>query len=218
MRFKAVLFDLDGTLLDTLADIAGAANRALQAHGLPTHPTDDYRFMVGDGARNLVFRMLPADRRDESTVEECYRAYRAEYARSWNVRTRPYPGIEPMLDEVHSRGLRLAVLSNKPHDFTVKCVEHYLSRWPFAAVLGATSDFAHKPDPGSALHIAQQLEIPPQEFIYLGDTATDMQTAVNAGMYPAGVLWGFRLEQELRDSGAKSLLAEPRDLVNLLEA
>lgn len=214
--YAAVLFDLDGTLLDTLADLGNAVNRTLEAHGLPTHPLDAYRNFVGDGVYKLIERALPADRRDPQTFESCLQTYRKDYARNWNVQTRPYPGIAELLDELIARRIRLAVLSNKPDEFTQVCVRQLLGRWRFDVVLGARDDIPPKPDPASALEIARRLELSPGQFIYLGDSGVDMQTARAAGMTCVGALWGFRTREELQAAGAQKLIRHPLELLELL--
>lgn len=215
-RFDAVLFDLDGTLLDTLCDIGQASNRVLDARGFPPHSIDAYRFLVGDGARVLWGRALPETHRDDALIDACLADYLTEYDRGWNVHTRPYEGIADLLDALVARGLKLAVLSNKPHEFTVRCVETFLARWTFHAILGQTDAFPRKPDPGSALHIARQLGMAPDRIMYVGDTSTDMRTAIGAGMVAVGVLWGFRGRAELESSGANHLIAHPRELLRLV--
>jgi phosphoglycolate phosphatase len=215
-KFDAVLFDLDGTLLDTLRDIADACNRVLAERGYPPHPIEAYRYLVGDGARILWARALPEGQRDDETIDACLAAYIDEYARGWNMHTQPYECVGEMLDALVSRGVQLAVLSNKPHPFTVQCVETFLARWQFHTVRGQDEQFPRKPDPASALHVAEQLGTTPDRILYVGDTATDMQTATAAGMYPVGVLWGFRERAELEANGAKRIVAYPRDLLPLV--
>ncbi|HEV2296628.1 MAG TPA: HAD family hydrolase [Tepidisphaeraceae bacterium] len=215
--FDAVLFDLDGTLLDTLRDIGEACNRVLIERGFPPHPIESYRYLVGDGARVLLSRALPEGSRDDATIDACLADYTAEYARGWNVHTQPYAGIGDLLDALVERGLKLAVLSNKAHPFTVQCVETFLARWQFHAVRGQTNQFPRKPDPASALDVARQLCIAPQWICYVGDTGTDMQTATAAGMVAVGVLWGFRDRKELLANGAKHIIAYPRELLPLIK-
>lgn len=216
MPYQAVLFDLDGTLLDTLADLGNAMNRVLAAQGLPGHPLEAYRYFVGEGARLLVTRALPENRRDEATIAACLAAFQADYNQNWRVETKPYPGIPEMLDALTARGLKLAVLSNKPHDFTQRCVHELLPRWTFEPVFGLRETVPRKPDPAGALEIAACLNIPPAHFLYLGDTAIDMQTARAAGMFPVGALWGFRSAEELVEGGAEVLLEEPLGLLGVL--
>ena len=155
----------------------------------------------------------PAEMNDGQLHETCVREYRDDYSRNWNVDTRPYAGIEQMLDELAARKIKMAVLSNKPDEFTQLCVRHYFGRWSFGAVIGASAAFKHKPDPAPALEIARRLNMRPHEFLYVGDTATDMQTAKNAGMAPVGALWGFRTREELEDAGARFLIARPDELL-----
>jgi phosphoglycolate phosphatase len=217
MRYSAVLFDLDGTLLDTLEDIADAGNAALAAHSFPTHPVNAYRYFVGEGVPTLITRILPSDHQDQTTIAQIAASYVSEYQKRWNAKSRPYAGIPEMLDELIRRGIRMAVLSNKPQDFTRQCVDAFLSRWHFEEVIGATTNVPRKPHPAAALTIAETMQIPPADFLYLGDTNTDMQTAIAAGMYPVGVLWGFRDRPELEAAGAKMILAHPQDLLKLIE-
>jgi phosphoglycolate phosphatase len=218
VRFDAVLFDLDGTLLNTLDDIADAANRVLSSHGYPTHAVDAFRFFVGEGARTLVYRVLPADARDDATVDRMYADFRREYALNWNAKTRPYDGIPEMLDGVVERGLKIAVLSNKPDDFTRKCVDELLPRWKFDVVLGHHGGIPPKPDPAGAFDVARALGVTPEEILYLGDSSIDMRTAVASGMFPLGVLWGFRGRDELEMSGARLVISRPADLLTILDS
>ncbi|MBN2077697.1 MAG: HAD family hydrolase [Spirochaetes bacterium] len=218
MNHRAALFDMDGTLLDTLRDIAGSMNAVLGARGLPGHPVERYRDFVGDGMENLVRRVLPPGPHDEATVRAMVGEMRSEYAWRWDRTTRLYPGMDRLLDALRGRGMPLAILSNKPDDFTREMAARFLGRWEFAVVAGMREGVPIKPDPAAALEIAQTMRIEPGEFIYLGDTGTDMRTAVRAGMFPVGVLWGFRGEKELRDNGARVLLESPPDMLDLLDA
>jgi len=217
VRFDAVLFDLDGTLLDTLEDIADAANRVLTRHHYPAHPLDAYRYFVGEGVRVLVWRLLPQDARSEETVDVMHAEFREEYSRNWNAKTKPYEGVPEMLDGLVDRGLKIAVLSNKPDDFTRKCVDELLPRWAFDAVLGHRDGIPPKPDPTGALQVARDLRVSPGRILFLGDSSIDMETALAAGMSPAGVLWGFRDREELERSGARAVIGAPRDVFALLE-
>ena len=216
IEFQAILFDLDGTLLDTLADIACAGNAGLKGLGFPTHPVESYRHFVGDGAGCLARRILPEGHHDEETVERCRAIIAAEYAKCWADNTKPYPGVPELLAELQARDIPMAVLSNKPDDATRTVVEGYFPDCQFQVVRGALPSVPIKPDPAAALQIAGELDIPPERFIYLGDTDTDMCTAVAAGMFPAGAIWGFRSAEELTANGAKVLLKKPREVLNLL--
>ena len=213
MSFRAVVFDLDGTLLDTLEDIGGAANRVLVEHGFPPHLLGSYREYIGEGVVRLVQRILPDKTHDEAIVQACVEAYKKEYARSWNVHTAPYPGVPELLDGLAARGLKLAVLSNKPDLFTQQCVREFLANWNFGVILGASDAFPRKPNPASALETARQMQVTPAECLYVGDSGVDMQTALAAGMYAVGVLWGFRGKTELQRDGAQVLIARPVELL-----
>ena len=215
MNYKAVLFDLDGTLLDTLDDLADSMNAALARLGAPQHPTPAYRYFVGDGVIELCRRVLPADRRDEATIKAAAAAMGDEYKQRWTAKTQPYPGIPELLDALTARRVAMAVLSNKNNDFTQLCVKKMLARWRFDVVQGLDGTIHKKPDPSGALAVARRLDIAPADFLYLGDTNTDMKTALAAGMFPVGALWGFRTAEELTAHGAKTLIAQPMDLLTL---
>jgi phosphoglycolate phosphatase len=217
MSFRATLFDLDGTLLDTLDDIANAANRVLATRGFPAHPHPTYRNLIGDGVAKLIFRALPESHRDDATVQSCIEAYVQEYGRTWKAQTKPYAGVAEMLDALVQRGRKLAVLSNKPDHFTQQCVQELLPHWAFKVVLGASDCFPRKPSPAGALEIARRLSLAPAECLYVGDSGVDMQTARSAQMCPVGALWGFRDEAELVQAGAQFLIRQPGELVNLID-
>jgi phosphoglycolate phosphatase len=216
MPFRATIFDLDGTLLDTLDDIANAANSVLAARGFPPHPNASYRRFIGDGVLKLIVRALPATHQDETTVEACVRAYVQEYERTWNALTNAYAGVPEMLDALVARGLKLAVLSNKPDRFTQRCVDELLAKWTFDVVLGASDQFPRKPDPASAIETAKRLGVPPADCLYVGDSGVDMQTARAAGMSAVGALWGFRGQEELLKDGAQLLIEQPSEVLALL--
>jgi phosphoglycolate phosphatase len=213
MRYHAILFDLDGTLLDSLEDLADSANAALAAMDLPQHPLEAYKLFVGDGLETLLRRTMGPRASDPAEVARGIELARQEYARRWADKSRPYPGVPEMLDRLTACGIPMAVLSNKPDEFTRLCVTRLLSAWQFAAVQGATPELPKKPDPRGALAIAARLGIAPADFLYLGDTNTDMRTAIAAGMYPVGALWGFRTAEELRDAGAAVLAKDPLDVL-----
>ncbi len=215
--YKAVLFDLDGTLLDTLEDLCDSMNSALQGIGFPPHPKDAYRFMAGDGVDTLARRVLPPERRDDDEVwKALVSAMREEYGRRWDKKTRPYAGIPELLGDLAARDVKMAVLSNKPDDFALLNIERFFKHGVFASVSGAKPDVPKKPDPSAALAMAREMNIAPRRWLYLGDTSTDMQTALKAGMTPLGALWGFRPAQELREAGAKALLGRPSQLLEYL--
>lgn len=216
MRYQAVLFDLDGTLLDTLDDLADAGNEALREMGLAEHPSEAYRSFVGSGLATLVERMLPEDRREPELRARAQAAFERIYSQGWHKRTAPYPGIAPLLDQLAAGGLAMAILSNKPDTFTRLCVERLLAPWRFDPVFGQRPGVARKPDPAGALEIAFRLKLDPGAILYVGDSGIDMHTARAAGMDSAGVLWGFRTEAELKEAGAGRLIASPEQLLPIL--
>lgn len=217
--FKAVLFDLDGTLFESLTDLGEAMNAVLNAWDFPTHPINAYRYFVGDGMKKLVTRTLPSDAANDPTVvETCLIQMKSEYGRRWHLHSKLYPGIPDLLDWLQDRKIPLCILSNKPADLTEAIQNRFLSRWQFALVRGATTQFPLKPDPAAALAIAAELNIAPEAFLYLGDTAVDMLTANGAGMYAIGCLWGFREATELQETGARILLSCPIHLLALLNS
>ena len=216
MSFKAVLFDLDGTLLNTLEDIADSMNAALAMHGFPGHDLPTYKILVGDGMDVLTKRALPEKNRDDATVEKCLAGMRSEYGKRWAVKTHLYAGMAELLDGLSARNIRMAVLSNKPDDFTKAMVIKYLPKWRFDPVYGARAGVPKKPDPGSAIAVAQEMGLAPADFLYLGDTNIDMRTANSAGMHALGAVWGFRPAKELLESGAKALVESPQDVLNFV--
>jgi len=215
--FQAIILDVDGTLLDTLQDLADSMNSTLRHFGFPVHELEKYKHFVGDGMENLVRRSLPdSAKTGPGLISRCIEMMQQIYERNWNVKSRPYPGIPELLDALTARGLKMAVLSNKPHELTQKAIEGLLPAWRFEVVMGECPPVPRKPDPSSALEIANRLGVEPARFLYLGDTATDMKTANAAAMYAVGALWGFRNAEELIVSGAKKLIAKPAELLELL--
>lgn len=217
MYFRAVLFDLDGTLLDTLEDIADCVNRVLLKNGFHGHAIDAYKAFIGNGAEIMIKRALPCDGQDKEIVAKCLEEYHKEYRWNGNAKTKLYPGIRSLLDELTERRLKLAILTNKAHVAAKKCINDFLSRWSFDIVLGQSDSTPLKPDPAGAYYIAENLRLSPENIIYTGDTEVDMKTAVAAGMFPVGVLWGFRSMERLMSSGARELIKKPFDLIKILD-
>ena len=217
MKDCAVIFDLDGTLADTLEDIADNMNRVLAGMGFPTHKYDAYRFYVGGGLKNLVIQCLPENARIDDVIAACHDRMVAEYHIHYINKTRLYDGIPELLDALSLRSIKLAVLSNKVDPLTQKICAVLLKNWKFAYILGATERFPRKPDPESALFIAGQLGVNPSNIYYLGDSDVDMKTAVAAGFYPLGAGWGFRPKEELFENGARQVFNEPMQLLQVME-
>jgi len=214
MRFPAVIFDLDGTLADTLQDLAEATNWGLAQLGLPNHPTDDYRYMVGMGRTELCRRALPDDQQEHtdrlcSMMTEYYSEHCFDH-------TRLYPGTDELLSKLKTNGVKLAVLSNKPQNFVDLTVNRLIGTERFDLVLGESETTGRKPDPRGALMIATKLSVPAEEFAYVGDTSIDMETAVRAKMLPIGVTWGFRDRAELEEAGARIIVDGPDELYRVL--
>ena len=216
MNHKAIIFDLDGTLLNTIEDLTDSMNLTLSRFGFEGHDQETYKYFIGDGIETLVIRALPLESRNPEIITQCVEAMREEYALRWDKKTHPYPGIPELLDALSQRGWPISILSNKPDDSTRMVVAKMLPKWAFQIVLGARPSVPKKPDPAAALEIAGLLGLDPGQFVYIGDTGTDMKTAVEAGMFPVGALWGFRTAQELLAHGAKVLIEKPLDLLQYL--
>lgn len=216
MRYQAVIFDLDGTLLDTLADIADSANLALANHGFPTHAQQAYQQFVGSGARRLIMRALPKDKRLPRTIEMCLQSFIADYHIHWNRATCPYDGIPDLLSALQTQGIQLSVVTNKPHGIAKAMIAHYFQNTPFFPVLGQQEGIPKKPDPQQALVAAGQMGVEPSACVFLGDSAVDMETAKHGGMLPVGAKWGFRTVRELRMAGAAAVLDQPLDLLQFV--
>lgn len=212
--FEAVLFDLDGTLTDTLTDIANAMNRALAMHGLPQWPVEAYKYLVGNGAKTLSERCVRDRMELAPSVRREYQAYYQDHAL---IATKPYDGIPELLEALAQRGMKLTVLSNKPDADTKNVVAHFFPDVPWTLVRGQVEGVPVKPDPTGAFRLAREIGVTPEKILYLGDTSVDMCCAAAAGMHPVGVLWGFRTEKELRDSGAAFVAASPADVLRYLD-
>lgn len=218
MQYKAVIFDLDGTLVDSLADLSDSVNLMLESYGFPTHEVEKYRYFVGNGSKKLMERTLPRDKAASAEfVEEALVKYKAIYKDRLLEKTRPYNGVRELLAELKSRGIPLAVCTNKHNDAALTIVKILFAPGTFEEVLGDRPGFPKKPNPATPLEIASHLGVKPDEVAYLGDTSVDMETAVHAGFLPVGVLWGFRPEEELVKSGAKVLLKAPLELLEKVE-
>ncbi len=214
MNYDAVMFDLDGTLADTLRDIQEAGNHAMRAVGRPTFALADYRTLAGQGLDRLIQDALGPDH--QASFDESIAAFRAHYAEHRYDHCAPYPGIAELLDGLTAREVNLAVMSNKPDEATVDMVRRVFGRWAFAAARGHRQGYPVKPDPKAPLEICAELGIPPERWAYVGDTDVDMLTGKSAGFFTVGVSWGFRSVDEMRATGADAIIDHPSELMALL--
>ncbi len=214
---QAVFFDLDGTLIDSLADIAESVNLMLDEHGFPRRAPSLFNEYVGDGVIKLIQRAVPETVTDPAIIEACMAGYLKHYDQLWHDQTRPYPGIEEAIQTLRAKGLKVGVISNKPHHFTLLCCEHFFGAAAFDGVLGQRMEVPRKPDAAGALELAAMLGVDVHRCAYVGDSGVDMRFGVNAGMRRIGVRWGFRSEQELRENGAEILVSTAAQIVAFAE-
>ena len=213
---KLVIFDLDGTLLDTIADLAESANHALKQLGYPTRDVETIRTFVGNGVNKLLFRALP----DEEKTEENMMRMRTHFVPYYDAHnadlSAPYPGIVALLEELQAKGLRMAVASNKYQEATVKLVKHYFPMIDFVEVLGQREGINVKPDPTIVFDILKKADVSKEETLYVGDSGVDMQTAINAGVDAVGVTWGFRSRTELESFHPMGLIDKAEELLGFV--
>lgn len=217
MNQQLVIFDLDGTLLDTLADLCNSCNYILEKHHYPTHPLYAYRYFVGDGMMKLIERVLPENERTSENIELIYNEFITHYQIHKQDLTKPFDGIVELLDTLQERGYRIAVASNKAHAAMSELMRHYFPEIKFAAVLGKRNGVPTKPAPDIVFDILKMSGCVPENAWYVGDTATDMMTAANAGLRKVGVLWGYRERMELENANADFIIQQPMDLLKIIE-
>lgn len=210
-----LIFDLDGTLVDSLRGIADTLNRTLVSHGLPGHSDANVRSFIGNGLRNLVTRAAPQGA-DPALIDSLLALFRKDYDLTWKQGTAPYPGIPAMLDELRRDGFTMAVLSNKLHDFTVSMVHGVFPDIHFAHILGQRDGQPHKPDPTGALQLAGAMNASPQNCVIIGDSTMDIETAANAGMHSIAVNWGYHDARRLQAAGPGHIIDSPAELRPLL--
>ena len=212
---KLIVFDLDGTLLNSLEDLADSANWVLEQHGFPTHPVDAYRYFVGDGVRKLIERILPQEERTDARIEQCRQEFVAYYKVHMEDKTSVYEGITELLAELKNRGLKIAVATNKVHVAVAPLMAKYFPNIRFDAMIGQREGVPVKPTPQIMFDILKETGCEPSEALHVGDTATDMQLAHNAGVESVGVLWGYRPLEELQEAGAEHIIRKPEELLGL---
>lgn len=213
MKAKLVIFDLDGTLLNSIDDLAASTNHALQLHGYPQHERAAYRYFVGNGVRKLIERALPEDARQADNINRLLQAFLAYYQTHKTVYTRPYQGIPETLAQLHAAGIQLAVASNKYHQGTLELIHHYFGEKLFSIVLGQREGIPVKPDPAIVHDILTQTALPANRTLYVGDSGVDMQTAINSRLTSIGVTWGFRPRTELEANSADYIINSPSELL-----
>lgn len=212
----AVIFDLDGTLLNTLGDLRAATNHALEVRGLPPHSMEEIRQFVGNGIRLLICRAMP-EGTPEAEIDAALDDFKAYYAAHIHDRTVPYDGIPQLLTALRKRGIQVAVLSNKIDSASQQLIEYFFPG-KTDVVFGEHVGVPRKPDPTSCRMVMQQLDVQPEQVLYVGDSGTDMQTAKNAGLYAVGVTWGFRSKEVLLEYGADVLVHRPEQILQILDS
>ena len=211
MVYRAAVFDLDGTLLNTLADLADSGNELLASYGMAPHPEPAFRYFVGNGSRKLMERILPG--KSPEQIDEALGRYKAIYEKHLTAKTTPYEGISETLSALKVRGVRMAVCTNKHISAAEALIRKYFPADTFDTFEGDRLGVPRKPDPAHVRIVLEKMGVRPEETVYLGDSGVDMQTAVNAGALPVGVLWGFREKDELMENGAQILLSKPSELL-----
>ena len=214
--YQGVVFDLDGTLLNTLYDLSDSVNQALETYGYSGHSSEEYKKMIGGGFYNLIERSLPKEARSGEIIEKVLEEFLSVYDRNYINRTAPYDGIEELVRQLAEKGIRLGVNSNKRTDYTQALVRKFFPETAFVAVIGNCREYPKKPDPAAALEIASRMGLAPAEIVYIGDSKTDMLTGENAGMDTIGVTWGFRDEEELRKYNATKVVRNPGEILEYI--
>ena len=211
--YKVAIFDLDGTLLDTLKDLADACNFALRSYGFPEHQIEEYKYFLGNGAYKLIERALPIGKKDAETIGKVLGEFKKYYEKHKSDFTKPYDGIEELLIALKEAGIKTAVVSNKPHEFAVEIVERYFAK-SFDIVFGKREGYLAKPDPTTVIETLNYFKCKKEEAVYIGDSDVDMFTGKNAGLFSIGVAWGFRGARELSAAGANKIVYTSEELLS----
>ena len=214
---KAVLFDLDGTLADSLIDLAAATNYAIGKFGYPARETECYKYFAGDGMAKMIERALPDCAGDEATVSKIMPVFLEYYGEHYCDNTKPYAGMIDLIDALKRRGILVAVVTNKAQEMADKVAGKLYGK-RFDLIIGKREGIPAKPDPAAALIAMKELGVTPEECIFVGDSKMDVKTGVNSGAYPVGVLWGFRKRDELISGGAKKLINSPEELLAIIDS
>lgn len=214
---KAIIFDLDGTLLNTIDDLADSCNHALSMLGYPSHQTDKYLYFVGNGISILAKRILPKPHRSPEKIKECVKLISAHYEDNWKSKTTVYAGIKDLLKSLQIKQIPINILSNKKESCVLSMVEYFLGDFTFNYIRGAIDQAEKKPDPVRTLELAHDLQVSPEDMMFIGDSKVDMQTAKNAKMTSVGVTWGFRSKQELQEHDAQIIIDTPMEFWQWIE-
>lgn len=210
---KAIIFDLDGTLLDTVTDLADAANFVLTQHSFPIKNYQEYKNLVGKGIKELISNVIPSFAKNEELITKCFSEMKQEYSSLWKLHTKMYPGIAELLTYLSQRKIPMAILSNKEEAFVREITAYALNSWKFDQIVGTSTNLLPKPDPKGALVIAKNLSLSPQEFLFVGDSDLDMETAKNAGMTRVFAAWGY---QKQNPRFAALIAKQPTDILAYL--
>jgi len=217
VKKQGIIFDLDGTLTDTLKDVAVCMNDILKQHGLPEFPEDSYKQFIGGGLYTLIEAVVPKEQQNEKYNKILAEEFFAKYSANATVYTKLYPGVSEVLTTLEELSVPKGILSNKLHSIVLEIYNKLLTSWTFQSVWGVKDAYPKKPDPTCALEIAQELGVGAANVYFVGDSGSDMETAVRAGMIPVGVLWGFRNKEELVQCGAQFIIRRPADLLRIVD-
>lgn len=217
-QYKGIIFDLDGTLLDTIEDLGRSVNCVLAHYQLPEYPMAAYKKMVGNGMQNLLLSSIPEGQSERIDFEQAFEMFRTIYSRQYMTATKPYEGIPELVSWLVDRGIQLGVNSNKRDDYSQALIKKYFAGVPFVRVYGEQDRFARKPDPSAALDIASAMGEQPEHILYIGDSEVDIMTGKNAGMDTVAVLWGFRSQPELEANQPVYFAAKPKNIRDLFES
>ena len=214
---KLVLFDLDGTLVNTLFDLADSCNYTMEHYGFPTHDIEKYKYFIGDGMPKLIENIMPKDKYTETLHSECLAFFKKRYSEHYMDKSCVYDGVKELVSELKNRGFKIGVLSNKAHEMTSVIVEELFGKDFFDVVYGKVEGYPAKPDPTLGLKVIKDLGLTPDDTVFIGDSGNDAKISVNLNCIGIGVLWGFRDEKELRDGGAEYIVNKPSEILNILE-
>lgn len=217
MKIKAIIFDLDGTLIDSIPDITDAANQLMVNHNFPVHDASSYVEWIGNGALKLLKYAVPGNTGD-AYLSKLLDEYLEIHSGNCTNKTSLYPGIDNILSYLNEQNISISILTNKPHALTQKVFEHYLKKWKFEFVLGQMQGFPKKPDPALAIEIADKLKCKTQEIMFIGDSDTDMKTGIAAEMIPVGVTWGYDTKDSIVEAGAKYIVNNAQELLKFLKS